>query len=567
MAAVLDALAPYVKKLIADMAEDEVRMLLGVSGEIDKLEENLDNLRAFLADTERRRLTDEGVQKWVRKLKGAMYDATDLLDLCQLEADKRRESNGGGSSNENAPCKCLQPLLFCLQNPVYTHKIGSRIKELNQRLDDIRKGAQDFSFNINLSSYQEQRPLTDAPQHSSYKMTSEFSESAIVGEKIERDAKDLVEVLTTDDKYNNNIKVASIVGTGGIGKTTLAQKIFKETTIQEYFKIKIWLSITQNFNEAELLRTAISHAGGHHGGLQDKTQLMRTLTEALSKERFLIVMDDVWSEKPWNDVLNVPITNASQKHPGSRVLVTTRSEHLPQQMRASLYTHRVTPLDEEDAWSLLKKQLRPDQVVGVDQLKDVGMRIVEKCGGLPLAIKVMGGLLSTRYPNQHDWEDVLNDVAWSVAGLPKDLDHRIYLSYADLTPQLKQCFLYCVLFPKGTSIWMIKAIRMWISEGFIQPQEGSSSHNDRVEEVATKYYRELITRNLIEPTPTSSMTGYECTMHDVIRSFAEFMAREESLVILGEQAAGGHDNSLMRHLSIGSTESLLEWTTLQKHNP
>ncbi|KAL6908007.1 hypothetical protein ACP4OV_002177 [Aristida adscensionis] len=558
MAAVLDALAPYVKELIAGMAEDEVRMLLGVSGEIDKLEENLDNLKAFLADAERRRLTDEGVQKWVRKLKGAMYDATDLLDLCQLEADKRRGSNGGGGDNKEKAPKCLQPLLFCLQNPVYAHKIGKRIKELNQRLDDVRKGAQDFSFNINLSSYQEQRLLTDAPQHSSYKMTSEFSESAIVGEKIERDAKDLVQVLTTDDKYNNNIKVASIVGVGGMGKTTLAQKIFKETTIQEYFKIKIWLSITQNFNETELLRTAISHAEGHHGGVQDKTQLMRTLTEALSKERFLIVMDDMWSEKPWNDVLNVPITNASQKQPGSRVLVTTRSEHLPQQMRASLYTHRVTPLDEEDAWSLLKKQLRPDQAVGVDQLKDVGMRIVEKCGGLPLAIKVMGGLLSTRYPNQHDWEDVLNDAAWSVAGLPKDLDHRIYLSYADLTPQLKQCFLYCVLFPKGTSIWMIEAIRMWISEGFIQPQEGSSSHNDRVEEVATKYYRELITRNLIEPTPASTMTGYECTMHDVIRSFAEFMAREESLVILGEQAAGGHDNSLMRHLSIGSTESLLE---------
>ncbi|CAO2142693.1 unnamed protein product [Urochloa humidicola] len=98
MAVVLDALAPCVKKLIADMAQEEVSMLLGVSGEITKLEDNMESIKAFLGDAERRRITDQGVQIWVRKLKNAMYDATDILDLCQLEADKRRGSKGGSSS-------------------------------------------------------------------------------------------------------------------------------------------------------------------------------------------------------------------------------------------------------------------------------------------------------------------------------------------------------------------------------------------------------------------------------------------------------------------------------------
>ena len=112
MAAVLDAMVPYMKNLIAGMAEEEVNMLLGVSGEITKLEDNTESIKAFLADAERRRITEKSIQRWVNKLKDAMYDATDILDLCQLEADKRREFEGG-NMKDKAP-SCFQSLLFYL---------------------------------------------------------------------------------------------------------------------------------------------------------------------------------------------------------------------------------------------------------------------------------------------------------------------------------------------------------------------------------------------------------------------------------------------------------------------
>jgi DNA replication protein DnaC len=355
MAAVLDAMAPYVMQLIAGMAEEEVSMLLGVSGEITKLEDNMGGIKAFLVDAERRRLTDKSVQRWVRKLKGAMYDATDILDLCQLEADKWREAKKNGGMEEKPP-GCCQSLLFCLRNPVFAHKIGSRIKELNQRLDDIYKEADKFKFNINLGSYQQEpRMLTDVTR-SMQKMTSEFDESTIVGEKIEQDTRELAQLLITGG--NHDVKVVSIVGTGGMGKTTLAQKIFNEITIQEHFKVKVWLSVTQYFDETELLKTAIEHAGGIHV-TQDKTLLTRTLTNTLSTGKFLLVLDDVWSDQAWRNVLSVPIRNASHKQPGSWVLITTRFGDLALQMGASFYQHQVTPLNEEDAWALLTKQLPP----------------------------------------------------------------------------------------------------------------------------------------------------------------------------------------------------------------
>lgn len=116
--------------------------------------------------------------------------------------------------------------------------------------------------------------------------------------------------------------------------------------------------------EAEMLRTTIEHAGGVHGGTQDKTLLMRTLTSTLSTGKFLMVLDDMWTDQAWSHVLSVPIRNASLKQPGNWVLITTRFGDLAQRMGASFYQHHVKPLDDEDAWSLLNKQLPhyPNQV-------------------------------------------------------------------------------------------------------------------------------------------------------------------------------------------------------------
>ncbi|CAL4991324.1 unnamed protein product [Urochloa decumbens] len=468
-AVVVHTLGPYVKKLIADMTQEEVHILLGIASEITKLEDSMEGLKVFVTDAERRCITDESVQRCVRKFKDAMYDATDILDLCQLEAERRRESKVPG---------CSQSLLFVLRNPKFAHIIGSRIKKHNQRLHSLRKEALELSFNTNLvGSYQDIRVPADAEHNTSHRTMSEFDESAIVGEKIKMETKELAQVLIADD--DKNLKVVSIVGMGGMGKTTLAQKIIKEESIQKHFKTKIWVSINQHFDEAELL----------------------------------------------------------------------------------------SPLDKVDAWSLLKKQLPPNQVLQIDDsLKDIGMEILKKCDGLPLAIKVVGGLLSTRYPSPCEWKAVLNSSSWSVAGLPEQLNKPLYLSYEDLSPQLKQCFLYCSLFSKGTDIVQDEVTRMWVSEGFIQPPHGSSTSSlDGLEELADEYYRDLIKRNLIEPKGRYSHTQYKCRMHDVVCSFAEYVGREEYLVVHDEQAI--RDASVhVRRLAIAPTASLASehWTILQK---
>ncbi|CAL4985687.1 unnamed protein product [Urochloa decumbens] len=209
MAVVLDALASYVLDMLTKMGRDEVQMLFGVSGEIKKMGTKLNDLKNFLADADRRNITDQSVQAWVGELRDAMYEATNILDICQLKAMERGKTHDAG---------CLNPLLYCMRNPLHAHKIGSRMKKLNQRLEEIKKRSLEFGF-INLNLYEDQSRRVASSRPASRETSGELDESSLVGEKIEEDTRNLVEMLTAEDptkNENNKIIVFAIVGVGGI---------------------------------------------------------------------------------------------------------------------------------------------------------------------------------------------------------------------------------------------------------------------------------------------------------------------------------------------------------------
>ncbi|VAI94307.1 unnamed protein product [Triticum turgidum subsp. durum] len=318
MAMVLDAFASYIGDYLKQVVQDELGTMLGVSGEIDKLGNKLQDLKNFLADADRRNITDEAVQVWVGQLKRAMYEAADILDLCQLKAMER------GSSSSDA--LCCNPLLFCMRNPFHAREIGTRIKALNKRLDSIKERSATFNF-INLGSYADcHSSNAHASQHGnpSQETVGDFDRSAIVGDKIEEDTRALVaQLMQTGKDVNNDITVVTIVGVGGIGKTILAQKVFNDEAIQGEFSEKIWLSVNQNFSDVDLLRRAIIEAGGDAQPPESaKTSLHETLKNTLIDHKTFLVMDDVWNHRAWDDVLKIPLVNAAAS--GSRVLIQVR---------------------------------------------------------------------------------------------------------------------------------------------------------------------------------------------------------------------------------------------------
>ncbi|XP_021317024.1 disease resistance protein RPP13 isoform X2 [Sorghum bicolor] len=348
MAVVLDALASYLQDMLVEMVEEEVHLLLGVPDEIEKMGIKLGDLKRFLADADKRNIRDETVQSWVRELRNAMYDATNILDLCQLNAMERGPTKDMG---------CFNPLLFCIRNPLYAHDIGNRIKSLNKRLDDIEKRSK--AFNFNLASYEDNTRMVESSLRARRETTGE-DEFGVVGVKIEEDTRSLVDLLIQKEKNvheHKNVMVYAIVGVGGIGKTTLAKKIFNHDFIKQEYEKRIWLSVNKEFNDIDLLERAITEAQGDlQAARNTKAALERTLKEALKGCKTLLVMDDVWDPHVWEKVLEPPLINSLAR--GSRVLVTTRHDMVARGMTAEVPYHHVKKLEHEDAWSLLKKQVR-----------------------------------------------------------------------------------------------------------------------------------------------------------------------------------------------------------------
>ena len=202
----------------------------------------------------------------------------------------------------------------------------------------------------------------------------------------------------------------------------------------------------------------------------------------------------------------------------------------------------------------------------VDTLKDIGMSIIAECDGLPLAVKVIGGLLRQKNIRRSDWKNVLNDSTWSVSQMPEELNYAVYLSYQDLNPELKSCFLHYALLPKSTKSMVFdydRIVAMWISEGFVH------GNSQDLEVLGKEYYDQLIARNLLEPDQ-GYIDQMVCNMHDVVRSFAQYLTRDEAL-ITQKSEAGPTINSIPENIirlsleNKGSESNKLAWSSLQAH--
>ncbi|CAD6258050.1 unnamed protein product [Miscanthus lutarioriparius] len=250
------------------------------------------DLNRFLADTDKRNIRDESVHSWVRGLRNAMYDATNIIDLCQLKVVERGPSWDMG---------CFNLLLFCMRNPLHAHDIGNHNKSLNKRLVDIEKRSKTLNF-INLASYDDDMEKVESYLRTRREMMGE-DELGVVGEKIEEDTRNLVDLLTKKEKIvheHKKVMVYAIVGVGGIGKTTLAKKIFNHDSIKQEFQKRIWLSVNLEFSDVDLLERAITRAEGNHQAPRNtKDTLERTLKEAVEGCKTLLVMDDVWDHHAW----------------------------------------------------------------------------------------------------------------------------------------------------------------------------------------------------------------------------------------------------------------------------
>ena len=208
----------------------------------------------------------------------------------------------------------------------------------------------------------------------------------------------------------------------------------------------------------------------------------------LSEKRYLVVLDDIWGMEVW-DGLKSAFPRGKM---GSKILLTTRNWDVALHVDACSNPHQLRPLTEDESFRLLCNKAFPGAKgipLELVQLESLAKEIVVKCGGLPLAVVVVGGLLSRKLKSSGEWKRVLQNISWHLLEEQEKIARILALSYNDLPPHLKSCFLYLGLFPEGVNIQTKKLIRLWVAEGFLL-QEGEET----AEGVAQKYLNELIGR-------------------------------------------------------------------------
>uniref|UniRef100_A0A0D9UWR4 AAA+ ATPase domain-containing protein n=1 Tax=Leersia perrieri TaxID=77586 RepID=A0A0D9UWR4_9ORYZ len=519
MGTILDALTWKFLEKLGQLVEDEVIATLSVKRGIESLMKNVEFFTAVREDAEALAMEDPWVDSWWKNMRDVMFDVDDIIDIFIVHSQKLLMPP--------RPVCCNQFMFSSFTKYSFRHRIAKRIKNINEKFEEIKMNKEMFGLERTNRS-QVQLTLVDRRQ------TSPVDELEVVGEDIRRAVDDMVKMIVSNC-HDNRSTVFGIQGMGGIGKTTLAQKIYNEQRIREKFQVHIWLCISQNYTETSLLKQAIRMVGGICDQLETKTELLPLLVDTIRGKSVFLVLDDVWKSDIWIDLLRLPF----ERGLNSNILVTTRNLDVLAEMHAT-YTHQVNKMNDYDGLELLMK-MSFGPYEQRREFSGIGDQIVKKCDGLPLAIKVVAGVLSTKR-TRVEWESI-RDSKWSVHGLPKELGGPLYLSYSNLPPELKQCFLWCGSLPSNFGIRRDAVTYWWVAEGFVTKVHGYSIH-----EVAQEYYDELIRRNLLQPKPEFVDKGTS-TMHDLLRSLGQFLTKDHSLFMNIENSKALPN---LRHLVISN---------------
>ncbi|KAL6614404.1 hypothetical protein ACP70R_036674 [Stipagrostis hirtigluma subsp. patula] len=397
-------------------------------------------------------------------------------------------------------------------------KVGARIRRIRTRLTDVSRRR---------SEYATQRPL---PADSSDKwIHGLLASSPLVHDKdtvgVEGDMEALLQHILGGGL---ELSVTSLVGMGGVGKTTLAKKVYNHPDVKKHFDRSSWVYVSSTMELRGVLREMAKGLmripSTEVSSLSDR-QLQELLLRGLDGMRFLLVLDDVWDKGLW-DVIKLVLPRDSSR---SRVLVTARNAVVTESVvYAKSNVHRLQPLTFEDSYNLFCKKAFLKDGICPDDLKETAEGIVKKCCGLPLAIVAAGSMMSRRERMGTEWRHVLASIQKNLNNGEMGVQQALLLSYKDLPHPLKPCFLLLSVIPYDSEISRKKLVRLWIAEGFVQEKD-----DETLETTAEKYLMELISRSMVEvATASSSGRVKACRVHNLLHDLAISLSENERFSII-----------------------------------
>ncbi|KAK3417211.1 hypothetical protein EUGRSUZ_H02950 [Eucalyptus grandis] len=545
---ILKSLAIAIPKPGDCIAFQNIQLLCCAKGELQSLEGTIQTIKVVLLDAEKQQWHNNELKLRLKRLKDVMYELQDLLDDVATEDLRRKVTSG------NKMSKAVR-IFFSRSNQLaHCLKVGNKIQEIRKKLDQIKN---DREFKL------EQHPSEATLSIVRRRTTHSFAhEEELTGR--EEDKNKIIAHLL-DSSSRESVSVVSIVGIGGLGKTALADQVYNDEKVKNYFNLKMWAChgdpkiFDVDLIIKEILKSARDECQGDlemRRNLKDienknEQQLRRILGMVLGRKKYLLVLDDLWNDdhRRWLELQ--PLLMGGIR--GSKILITTRNRSVAQATDANSVIHYLLGLSEEKSWDLFKKIALGDGEESLDsRLEEIGRDIVKRCVGVPLALKTIGSLLYAK--NVKEW---LNFKGCELSKIDKS-DYGIMevlkLSYDHLPSQLKHCFAYCALFPKD-----------YMAQGFIDSLNG----NEDLEETGDSYVSELLCRSFLEVEEVDDHTGEVkmFTMHDLMHDLALKVAGDECRMInLNESCINGgirHASLALQSSSLQKVTSLFEATNLR----
>ncbi|XP_058114550.1 putative disease resistance protein At1g50180 [Magnolia sinica] len=529
---IVESIVKLLLQKLADPILQEAIFLYGVGDQVEWLEAEFKRMQCFLEDADAKQEGDRRVKGWVGDVRDVAYDAEDVIDTFLFKVANLRRTGFVG---------CIKRYSCIFNELIARHEVGSNIERLKIKIhaisesrltygiENIGQGAGTSSAGLSL----QERRLT----------SPNVQEPDFVG--FDNDLKELVTQLTNEGELRRC--VVSAVGMGGIGKTTLTRKVYNTDSVKKHFHSHAWISISQQPSVKDRLQTitkrcmVLSKEQLELVEKMDVVELREKISEYLKEKRYLMVLDDLWTKEAWNDLKDTfPDVNN-----GSRVMLTTRNKDVALYADPRSRPHELRFLTNEERWDLFCKKTFLGRDGGCPQdLEKLGREIVEKCHGLPLAIAVVGGLLSGK--EEREWENVCKSISWQLVEGEVQISSILSLSYKDLPYYLKPCFLYLGNFPEDYEFQAKELIRLWAAEGFLK-ERGELT----LEEVGEDYLMQLVQRSMVQLTRRSLSKGIKsCRIHDLLRDLSILETKESKFLEVQGDNGNAPPASRARRLAI-----------------
>ncbi|XP_060189189.1 putative late blight resistance protein homolog R1B-8 [Lycium barbarum] len=517
-----------IQKLNQQLLEKTVLFAGVIKHVIEDLHLELQRLRSFVEDVSWRLNEDFDLNKKTIKTVNEAEDAVD-----KLVTDAKLIQNKG--------------IIIELFLDMKIKQSAMKIKSITDKLGVLRRnGAYLCSpFLISEVPVEKEAPIVE--------------EDEVVG--FDGEANEIVNRLVD---RSTGLEVIPIVGMPGLGKTTLANKIFKDIRVERKFPIRIWIYISQSYNRRELflniIRKCSQNTIRHHEMTFEV--LVNQVRKLLEKKKCLIVLDDLWTCAALDDIGSALRRNDR----GSRILLTTQDTSVANYCHQ--HPHYLKLLPDSECWKLIKKKVLHKDKYCPPDLEQLGNCIAKKCMGLPFAALVIAKALNGKGETRAEWEQVHQRVSEDITSRDFEITKRLLqTSYDSLDLDLRACFLYCGVFPRGFEIPAWKLVRLWIAEGLIT--EGLHV-NDTLENIADHYLDELARMNLVMVSQWSSDDRIKTFhVHDIIHEFCRQKASEENLfqeVKVGVELSFPRKGELAKYRRLCINSSVVEFVSTKPYS-